>query len=534
MKPFALASTLALVILVATFSHGSIFLPNLDNRMTTTDSLSTPSTTLEVWNPDLRSSNITSTTLFPPGSQFSVRVNLTDPAPIAGFDITLNYNITNGPNILQAVKTGSELSGGLFDPNTTPAGCSVVVLRNQIDIPPGRIRFAAVMSGGCVANGVGTLFTITFNVTGWGASFIDIVRTNSGGQAITTIVSGPPSVSPVPYQPVDARFQNVPGIPPVALFTYNPSFPVKGDIVNFNGRESFDPISGDTISRYLWIFGDGSVPQAGVNQTHVFINPVQFPISGNFTTTMIVWDSTNNLPGRINVVVDVTAGIGQTDSLNWSGYAISAAPGTIVTDVKGSWIVPSIVGACGSVDQHSSFWVGIDGLVSSTVEQLGTESACIKGTATYFAWYEFYPQVPHRIQAIRASPGDTIYAEVRYSAGQFNLTMVDWTTGKSFTKLGSVKSPQLSSAEWIAEAPSSRTGIVPLADFGSVKFGQDLPGVSGTCYATVSGVAGPIGSFGSRVFQITMVAPDFTVKAQPSTLTTDLSSFTVVWKWAGK
>ena len=36
---------------------------------------------------------------------------------IATFDISLNYNLTLGPNVLQAVRTGTELSGGLLDPN---------------------------------------------------------------------------------------------------------------------------------------------------------------------------------------------------------------------------------------------------------------------------------------------------------------------------------------------------------------------------------------------------------------------------------
>src|SRR5213593_2448216 len=70
---------------------------------------------LEVWSPDVHSSNITSLTLFPVGSTFPVLVNLTYPGKILTFDISLDYNITVGPNVLQAVS--ASLAGGLIDPN---------------------------------------------------------------------------------------------------------------------------------------------------------------------------------------------------------------------------------------------------------------------------------------------------------------------------------------------------------------------------------------------------------------------------------
>src|SRR6266542_694566 len=65
-------------------------------------------------------------------------------------------------------------------------------------------------------------------------------------------------------------------------------------------------------------------------------------------------------------------------SLNWSGYAVTGAPGS-VTDAKGSWVVPSIQGNCGSTNAYASFWVGIDGFSSNTVEQVGTDSDCQNG-----------------------------------------------------------------------------------------------------------------------------------------------------------
>jgi hypothetical protein len=524
---------------------------------------------LEVWNSDVRSSNITSPSLFPVGSQFAVRVNLTSPGSISGFDVTLNYNITSSKNILQAVKTGDELTGGLFDPTATPAGCFVIVARNQIDFPAGRIRFAAVMAGGCSAKGTGTLFTITFRVTGGGASFIDIVRTGSQGQTITKIAGAFPDFSAIPFQPVDARFQNVPGIPPVARFSYEPNFPTKGDNVSFVGVQSYDPDSPSAgqggIRKYLWIFGDGTAQVQGANQTHQFVGLLFTPASGNFTATLMVWDADNNLPGRVVQILNISPGMLQLASYNWSGYAVSGSPGS-VTDVKGSWTVPGIIGECGPTEQHSSFWVGIDGLTSPTVEQIGTDSGCMNGSPIYFAWYELYPQAAHLISRVVVQPGDIISAEVSYSppgpinehgdhgrhhengtstvqqngshedgpSGGFTLSLINLTTGASFKKHADVPTAQLSSAEWVAEAPSGVNGTLPLANFGKGRFGQDLTGVSGTCYATVAGVVGSIGSFGSNVVRLIMVARGgYGVKAAPSRLSPDTTSFVVQWEFPG-
>ena len=78
--------------------------------------------------------------------------------------------------------------------------------------------------------------------------------------------------------------------------------------------------------------------------------------------------------------------------------------------------------------------------------------------------------------------------------------------------------------------------ILPLANFGSVAFGQDYTAVDSTCFATVNGAAGSIGSFGADVQEITMVGErsPYATKAAPSALTTpDGTSFTDTWYSAG-
>jgi len=224
---------------------------------------------------------------------------------------------------------------------------------------------------------------------------------------------------------------------------------------------------------------------------------------------------------------------GSVTAHNWSGYAVTGAPGS-VTAARGSWVVPTIHGTCPSTNQYASFWVGIDGFSSTTVEQIGTDSDCQNGNKTYYAWFEFYPHPAHLIKNVTISPGDIISAEVQYVGGnRFTVRLTDVTTGQSFSTTVTVPHAQRSSAEWIAEAPSSAGGILPLTDFGTASFGFDSTDVSGTCDATVGGTTAAIKSFGNAVQTITMVTSSGAVKAQPSGLSSDGTSFVDQWVSAG-
>src|SRR5260370_37384852 len=194
---------------------------------------------------------------------------------------------------------------------------------------------------------------------------------------------------------------------------------------------------------------------------------------------------------------------GSFQSTKWSGYAVTGASGS-VSDAKGSWTVPAIQGSCTSTNQYSSFWVGIDGFSSGTVEQTGTDSDCQNGVPTYYAWFEFFPHPLFLINGMAITPGDHMTAEANFN-GRFTVTITDTNTGVSFTTSSKVSRGQRSSAEWIAEAPSSSGGVLPLADFGTVSFSADT--------ATLNGGTGTIASFGSNVQVITMVSNSRSVKA---------------------
>jgi hypothetical protein len=209
--------------------------------------------------------------------------------------------------------------------------------------------------------------------------------------------------------------------------------------------------------------------------------------------------------------------VGKGTSTNWSGYAVD---GTAATHVLGSWTATAVTCQPGE-NSWSSPWVGIDGDTSNTVEQTGTDSDCVNGQPTYYAWYEMYPKQAVTLK-MPVHAGDTFTGEVTYSIAtqSFALKLTDSTTGATFTTTQSSKKAQRSSVEWVVEGPSNGG----LSNFGSLPAG----GVTFTATnATISSVTGPIGSF-SNAAPITMVNNAGATRAQPTT-TTNGTSFSVNW-----
>lgn len=190
-------------------------------------------------------------------------------------------------------------------------------------------------------------------------------------------------------------------------------------------------------------------------------------------------------------------------SANWSGFAL-AGHGSY-TSVSADWVQPAV--DCQQTPRgFSSFWVGIDGDTTSTVEQTGTEADCRSGTPVYSGWYEMYPKAPVTYPG-PVSANDRMSASVAaLGGGVFRLTLTNDTRGWTETVDPQNGRAALGSAEVIAEAPSSLLGVLPLADFGSVRFTN----------VTVNGVVPTPSTPG--IDRITMVASDGTVKAEPTTV----------------
>lgn len=156
-------------------------------------------------------------------------------------------------------------------------------------------------------------------------------------------------------------------------------------------------------------------------------------------------------------------------STNWSGYAVSGSEGAYHS-VSASWTVPAVT--CRSGNRYASFWVGLDGYGrhSRSVEQTGTDADCSGGAASYDGWYELYPAAPVYFR-IKVRPGDRLSASVMFhGADAYTLVLRDRTRGWSHTVTRHEPGLDRSSAEVITEAPSSASGVLPLSDFGSVRF----------------------------------------------------------------
>src|SRR5215469_6635121 len=148
-------------------------------------------------------------------------------------------------------------------------------------------------------------------------------------------------------------------------------------------------------------------------------------------------------------------GLTQVKSLNWAGYADDNTAGTTYSTVTGNWSEPAVTCPAHGT-QDAVFWVGIDGFSSGTVEQDGTLAQCNRGTATYFSWWEMFPTNSIQVVGSSVSPGDSISASVVRSGSTYTLKVTDAThPANSFSTTQTCSTCTNTSAEWIAEAPSS-------------------------------------------------------------------------------
>jgi Peptidase A4 family len=201
---------------------------------------------------------------------------------------------------------------------------------------------------------------------------------------------------------------------------------------------------------------------------------------------------------------------------HWSGYAAASGKGAF-TSITASWTQPS-ADCTTTPNAYASFWVGLDGYNSNTVEQIGTDSDCRSGSPNYYAWYEMYPK--NSGQLFKLSAGDSVTATVTTNGtGSFTLS-ISVNSGPATTINSTNKRAALSSAEVIAEAPSSNHGpfgTLALTAFGTVSF-------SG---ATVNGTTllGDTTPAPDEIIMTTTGTSSGTIKAQPSGISG--GSFTV-------
>jgi hypothetical protein len=229
-------------------------------------------------------------------------------------------------------------------------------------------------------------------------------------------------------------------------------------------------------------------------------------------------------------------------SSNWAGYAVTPVdPATSYRTVSGTWVQPAAT-CSGGASAYAAFWVGLGGLDSTStgLEQIGTEADCDPaGNPTYGAWYELVPAAAVDLPlAVRA--GDTLSATVTVKGHSVVLRIRNVTLGVQAVKKLRMASPDTSSAEWIAEAPSACTGsgrcsTLPLANFGSVAFSKATATASGHT-GTVSDPAWTANAIelqeGESFFRYRFGPDTPLAGALPGELSADGSAFAIAWQQA--
>jgi hypothetical protein len=123
--------------------------------------------------------------------------------------------------------------------------------------------------------------------------------------------------------------------------------------------------------------------------------------------------------------------------------------------VSATWVAPAVSCSSGG-RRYSAVWLGLGGLhtTSRALEQIGTEADCAGGKGYYSAWYELVPAAPVGLK-LTVRPGDTISASVTVSGHTVKLYLADRTRGTSFSTQLQAAQVDVSSADWIVEAPSA-------------------------------------------------------------------------------
>jgi Peptidase A4 family len=208
-----------------------------------------------------------------------------------------------------------------------------------------------------------------------------------------------------------------------------------------------------------------------------------------------------------------------TTSSNWAGYAVHR-PGVSFRRVSGTWTQPTT--SC----------------IPDALEQIGTEVDCNPaGNTVSSAWYELVP-APSKTISLAVHPGDVMHATVTVVGHHVTVVLRNLTSHKTFRKSLNAPSIDVSSAEWIVEAPSECVSqfacqALPLADFGSVGFDS-------AAAISTNGTAGSITSPtwwrtkidltpGSQRFIVARQTSDTAGSATPSPLSGAGSTFDVTY-----
>ncbi|KAH8691830.1 putative aspergillopepsin-2 precursor [Talaromyces proteolyticus] len=172
-------------------------------------------------------------------------------------------------------------------------------------------------------------------------------------------------------------------------------------------------------------------------------------------------------------------------SSNWSGAVLNAPPsGTTFTSVSAEFSVPT-PGVADNEAGSSAAWVGIDGnTYQNAILQTGIDlSVNADGSASFDAWYEWYPAYAYDFSDISINAGDNVSLSVVSTSPNSGIaTIENLTNGQKASQI--LTAPDSSStlggqnAEWIVEDYEVGSSLVTLDNFGIVTFTNASAGLS--------------------------------------------------------
>jgi len=231
-------------------------------------------------------------------------------------------------------------------------------------------------------------------------------------------------------------------------------------------------------------------------------------VSGLEPVAPATGSSTSSTPSTPDTAASYT-------STNWSGYMVTN--GTYHS-ISGSWDATQATGI-GSTTSADSTWIGIGGVSTSDLVQVGTDNIInASGQVTTQAFYELLPQAELVIPDLTVTPGDSMTASLsEVTTGQWLISITDKTDSQSFSTTVAYTS-SYSSAEWIEEDPSySFRRLIPFDNFHTAIFASGLTELGGAEVYIAN----------SNALPVTMVDKTGQTIASPSALTGSGSGFTV-------
>lgn len=212
---------------------------------------------------------------------------------------------------------------------------------------------------------------------------------------------------------------------------------------------------------------------------------------------------------------------GMDTSANWAGYVVTPSNNALsYTSIQGSWVVP---GAFGSPASMASQWIGLGGVTSNDLLQMGTIEQFEGRREVAMLFWEMLPSPATLVMEIPV--GSKVSAKIAAQDSSdwsldFDVVEPNRTTITKHITVTLDKAYAAgigTSAEWISEDPAGANGsLYPLADTGVVTFTD----------ATVNGQ--PISATGNQVHPTALVDAWGRVRIVPTALYSDGSSFSTI------